>query len=334
MPATKQGVSEKDLVAMSGRGSSGDATVQLRFILYLAVACVPPLASIVLFSALGYGLEIHHWLLAHTVYSAYFGGLALFVLFILTAFDSGSWKGPFIKLKNVLTLVFLLSAGTSVIMLVRYHPWFPLAVFLTLMPAWFIIIFRIESFLSNGSDGLGASVVFMNRLKFPMGFASVLTIVLWGALLASDSSVFDGFIRPQNDTDVEDAFNKFSSGKANNSLCPGNYNSYSSNATKVDILQSSILEKQEDQCFPELLLWFAPMVVGATMLELTVMVALLAQKVPFSLEHSLKDDETFLNMPPHVACKIAMCEACLRVATCIILSTIMVTYTGRESYTI
>jgi hypothetical protein len=191
MPKTNDEISDKEIAAMKGGGSkAGDSTVQLRFVLYLFVACVPPVASIVLFSALGYGLEIHHWLLAHTVYSAYFGGGALFIAFILTAFDSGSWKGPFKSLKKWLTLLFLLSAGTSVVMLVRFHPWAPIAVFLTMMPAWFILIFRIESFLSNGADGLGASVIFMNRLKFPMGFAASLTIILWGAFLATDNAMF------------------------------------------------------------------------------------------------------------------------------------------------
>jgi hypothetical protein len=69
------------------------------------------------------------------------------------------------------------------------------------------------------------------------------------------------------------------------------------------------------------------MVVGATLLELTMMVSLLAQKVPFSLEHSLEEDDTFRHLSPQEACKVAMCEACLRVAVCIVVTTVMVTYT-------
>jgi hypothetical protein len=321
-------ISDNDIRELGGGPSGDDTTAQLRFILYLAIACVPPLASIVLFSALGYGLEIHHWLLAHTVYSAYAAGMALFIGCILAGFDAQSWKGPFMQLKRFLTLLLLFSGCVSVIFLVRYHPWAPLAVFLTMMPAWFIIIFRIEHALSAGSDGLGASVNFMNRLKFPMGFASLLTMVLWAVFLMTDSSVFQGFIRPENDTDVAEAFNKYSSDKANNSMCKGDYNVYSSNSSKFDILESSILEKEtSDECFPELILWFAPLVVGVTMFELTIMVAMLAQKVPFSLEHSLAQDSEFRNMKPAMAAKIAMCEACMRVAVCIIVTTVMVTYT-------
>jgi hypothetical protein len=320
-------LSDHDLRELGGETTGGDFCAQIRFILYLGMACVPPLASIVLFSALGYGLELHHWLLAHTVYSGYFFMVAVGIFIVMAAFDMSSWGGWAAWLKTALKTVLMICLCISAILLVRYHPWAPMAVFLTMMPAWFITIFWIEHLLSAGHDGLGASVIFMKRLKFPMGFASVGTIVLWGAFLATDNSVFEGFIRPNNDTKIVAALEKYTAKEANNSICDATAYNYNANTTKLEILQRSILEQEQDKCFPELLLWFAPMFVGATMLELTLMVALLANKVPFSLEHSLGLDESFRHMKPADAAKIAMCEACMRVAVCIIGASVMVTYT-------
>jgi hypothetical protein len=306
--------------------TTSDMCAQIRFVLYLGFACVPPFASMVLFSALGYGLEVHHWLLAHTVYSAYFLMGALITGLIMSAFDASSWHGWAAYLAKFLKLVLVSCLCISAILLVRYHPWAPMAVFLTMMPAWFMVIFWIEHYLSSGKDGLGASVKFMNRLKFPMGFAAIGTIVVWCVFLMTDSSVFKGFIRPENASRVVEALEMFTATQANNSVCKGDY-SYVSNYTKLDILERTILEKEQDTCFPELLLWFAPLFVGATMFELTLMVTLLAKKVPFSLEHNLAEDSEFRRLKPADAAKIALCEACMRVTVCIIFATVMVTYT-------
>jgi hypothetical protein len=301
----------------------------LRFLLYLVIACVPPLASIVLFSSLGYGLEIHHWLLAHTVYSFYFFTSAVLIILFMGALDASSWSGWALYLLRLLKISLVTCLAISAVFLVRFHPWAPMAVFITCMPAWFIIIFWIEHLLNDGAEGLNAPVVFMNRLKYPMGFGSLITIVVWCTfLLADDSSLFEGFIRPQNTnaSAVVDALEMFTAKEANNTICPGEYK-LDFNTTKIEILEHALLKEQQDVCFPELLLWFAPLIVGATMLELTIIVSLLANKVPFSLEHSLNMDSDFRKMKPADAAKIAMCEACMRVAVCIIIATVMVTYT-------
>jgi hypothetical protein len=298
----------------------------LRFVLYLVLACVPPLASVCLFSAAGYGVEVHHWLLAHTVYSFYFFMTAVVILLVFVMFDASSWTGWAKHLKHGMKSILIVSLSVSAIFLVRFHPWAPMAVFLTMMPAWFIIIFWIETHVTSGSEGLNAASIFMNRLKIPMAIASVATIALWVAFLASDQDIFNGFIRPKNDTEVSAAFEKFTSDKANDTMCPQR-KEYSQNTSKFDILEQSILQQEQDHCFPELLLWFAPMIIGATMLELTLMLSLLAQKVPFSLAETLGSESELRHLSPLAAAKIAMCEGCMRLAAAIIAATIMVTYT-------
>jgi hypothetical protein len=111
------------------------------------LALAPQLVFVALFSAMGYGLEIHEILESTSYLSAGFLSLAVAFLFLLYILDAGLWESPVLLVVKRVSLLFIfLEVYAAFFTLGSNYPYAPMTIFLV---AQFLLMVYARTLLTS-----------------------------------------------------------------------------------------------------------------------------------------------------------------------------------------